>query len=250
MPRRGSADVAFVLLNGWDVRGTLTGLQESREANLERTDTLGDTFEESAYVGTRKAMLSVDGFFDNDQGASGDASPGHGTLTTGPGISKVLCYGLDGTATGAEFVGWASGVEVAFTHMAERGALSKVRSNFLTAGPVETGKILKTWKAHTATGATTGTPVDAGASSTGGAGYLQYYASAGEANIRILHSSDDVTYATLFTFTKTASGRSGERMVTTGTIERYTALDVTTATATGAITALYTMAGIVRGLTT
>ena len=165
------------------------------------------------------------------------------------GVQTCALPILAGTATGAEFTGWASGIEADFSILAERGALHKVRSSFLTAGPVDVGKLVRTWKVHSATGASTGTPVDFGASSTGGAGYLQYYASAGEANIRMLHSSDNITYATLFTFAKTAAGRGAERQTTTGVIERYVALDVTTATATGAITALYTMAGLSRGLT-
>ena len=250
MARRGSADVAFVLMSGWDVRGTLTAMAESKEAVIEQTDTLGDTWQEHSYVGVRRGTLQVDGFFDDNMGTSADAVPGHGALTTGPGTAKVLCYGLDGTATGAEFVGWSSGMQAAYTCLAERGALHKVRANFQTAGPIDVGKILRTWKVHTATGDATDAPVDWAVSTTGGAAYLQYSASAGEANIRVLHSSDNITYATLFTFTKTASGRSAERLTTTGVIERYTAVGVTTASATGAIAALNTMVGLARGLTT
>ena len=41
MSRHGSDDVAFVLIDGYDVRGFLTTLDESREAGTEDTTVLG-----------------------------------------------------------------------------------------------------------------------------------------------------------------------------------------------------------------
>ena len=76
--------------------------------------------------------------------------------------------------------------------------------------------------------------------------YLQYNATAGEANIRIQDSTDATTWETRFTFSKTASGFGAERLVTTGAMKRYVRVDVTTASATGAITALNGFVGIVR----
>ena len=244
MTRRSSKDVAFFLLGGNDIRGTLTNFEETRSAVLERSDTLGDTWEEQSWVGVRSAELSQDGFFDDD------AVLGHNPLTTGPGISRGLVYGMAGTATGAEFTGWASAVEVTFAEQAARGALHKARASYKTGGPVETGKTVLTYSTPGATGGTAG--VDGGAASTGAAIYLAGNASAGEANVRLQHSASAGTasYSNAVTFTKLTSGPFFERLTTTGSILRYTRVDITTATATGAIAALNLFVGLVRGLST
>ena len=243
MTRRGSKDVAFFLLSGLDLRGIMTQFDDNHSAALERTDVLGDEFEEHSFVGVRTAEIAQEGFFDDDPVA------GHGILTTGPGVSRVLMYGIAGTATGAEFTGYASAVEVMFAEQAARGTLHKARASYRTGGPVETGRVVRSYGAASATGPTD--PLDGGAASTGVAAYFAYNASAGEANVRLQHSASAGTasYVDLFTFGKTASGNGAERQATTGTCLRYTRVDVTTATATGAVTALNYAVGLVRGLT-
>lgn len=243
MPRRGSNAIAFFLLGGYDLRGTLTTFEDTRLALLERTDTLGDTYEEHSFVGVRTGEISQKGFFDDD------AALGHGAITTGLGIARILTYGIGGTATGAEFVGYASAVEVSYRELAARGELHKAEAMYRTGGPVETGKVLRTYNVASATGKTD--QLDGAASSTGLAAYLQYNASAGEANIRVMHSASNGATAgvTLFTFAKTASGFGAERLSTTGVAQRYTWVDVTTASATGSIGALNYFVGLVRGLT-
>lgn len=244
MTLRGSADVAFLLLGGYDILGTVTELNDQLEAVLEESHGLGDAWREFSFVGLRQAELSQEGFYDDAVGSVHDA------LSTGPGVSRVLVYGVGGTATGAPFIGYEGAMQVNYERIVSRGELHKARAEYRGHGTVEHGSLIRTYKVHTATGATTGTPLDNGASSTGGAGYFAYNATAGEANVRMLHSADNITYATLFTFTKTASGRGAERLTTTGAIERYVAMDVTTATATGAITALNSFMGLARGALT
>lgn len=246
MARRNSADVAFMLVGGYSILGAITEISDTIEAALERVDVLGDSWQAQQYAGVRTAEIVQDGFYDDDAGAVHDAL---GTATN-VGQSRVLCYGFGGTATGAFFTGWEGANEVRYERILARGGLTKARASYMTNGTVDVGKTVRTYKVHSATGATTGTPLDNGVSSTGGAAYLQYNATAGEANIRLLHSSDNVTYATLLTFTKTASGFGAERLVTTAVIERYTAMDVTTASATGAITALNSFMGLARGALT
>lgn len=242
MAVRSSKDVAFLLIGGLDVLGAQTELSDDRMALIERTDTLGDLWEEYSFVGVRRAELTQTGFFD-------DAARGNNVaLTTGPGVSRVLAWAIAGTATGAEFEGWAGAVEVNFEVIAQRGGLTKANARYVGNGPVELGRTVRAYGSVAATGATTGTPLDNGASSTGVAGYLAYNAAAGEANIRLLDSPDNITYATLLTFAKAASGAGAERLTTTGAAQRYIAADVTTASATGSIAQLNYFMGIVRGL--
>ena len=249
MALRHSADVAFVLFGGVDIRtDALTKFSDNHEAMLEETHTLGDGWVEQQYTGIRNAELTLEGFYNDSGTASGPVGSIHAALSSGVSATagRILCYTLEGTATGARFVGWSSAVVNNYARNFNLGGFTKITAQLRTAGEVEQGRVVYTYKAPGATGASTGTPLDNAASSTGGAGYLQYNATAGEANIRLLHSSDNITYAALFTFTKTASGAGSQRVTTSGTIERYTAMDVTTASATGAIAALNLFVGLVR----
>ena len=243
MAARSSKDVAFALVGGYDVLGSLTDLEDTRVAVLERTDALGDAWEEHTFAGQRSATLTQSGFFDDAAFAANQA------LVSGLGVnSRVAAWAIAGTATGAEFEGWAGAIETKFELHAARGELHKARAEYRNVGPVELGRVVRSYGAAGATGASTGTPLDNGASSTGVAGYLLGNAAAGESNIRILDSADNITYATLLTFTKTSSGVFAERLTTTGAAQRYIAADITTASATGSIANLNLFVGLVRGL--
>ena len=264
MAKRASKDVPIFVLGGYDLRGSLTQFEDMRSAMLERTDVLGDLYESYDYVGVRSAELSQEGFFEE---ANEDIDHhAHRALSSGRGVERVLIYGLEGTATGAGFEGWSGAIEVLYTVQATIGAMTKAKATYKSIGPVEHGKLLQlspTWQltgTSGTTGNTTANPVDNGVSTTGGAGYFAYR-SQGNANARIIHSSDAITWANLFTFTAamdaTSSGntnyqRGAQRLVTTAAIERYTAIDITTASSTGFKVQganFRSVFGLVRGLT-
>jgi hypothetical protein len=238
--RYSSKDVSFFLVNGLDVVGTLTEFEDKREAKIERSDGLGREWEEHSFTGVRQAEITQSGFYDDAVGSV------HDVLSSGPGATSVLCYCLEGTATGAEFVAWTGAVQVGYQRTAERDGLTKAKATYKNGDTVEQGEVLHTYKAVGATGKTGF--IDLGATSTGLAGYLHYNASAGEANVRIMHSASAGTasYSALITFTRTASGHGAERIYATGDVKRYVCADFTTATATGAIAALNAFVGIVR----
>ena len=248
MTKRNSADVAFFLLGGYDILGTLTEVDLHGEAILERTDALGDSWQAQAFVGGKDMSLTQKGFYDDNAGSVHDA------LSTGPGVSRVLCLGVEGTATGAGFYGLQGAMQVDYKRLSKRNEFTKSEAEYKGNGILNYGQIVRTYKAAGATGASTGTPLDNAASSTGVAAYLAYNSSAGEANIRVLDSPDNVTYSAAFTFTKTTKGTAAvvagaERLYTSGAIQRYTAVDITTASATGSIGALNLFVGIARGAT-
>lgn len=242
--RRGSDKVAFFLLGGRDLLGTLTEFEDTHEGIIERTDTLGDTFEEYSPVGIRRAEITQSGFFDDH------ATLGHGPITTGPGQSRQLIYGIGGTATGAEFIGYSGAMEVNFGLQAERGALHKARASYKSDGPFAQGKVVATYKAPGATGKSA--LLDLAASSTGLSAWFAWNATVGETNVRLQHSASNGATAgvTLFTFTKTDATNSfgAERQTTTGVVQRYVWFDVTTATATGSIAAFNYFGGVGQGL--
>ena len=262
MTVRGAADVAFFQVGGFELLGSVTNFTDKSEAVLVESHALGDAWKEQTFAGVRAAEITQDGFYD-------DAVDGaHAALSTGPGVGRVLVYGLEGTATGAGVVCWSNAMEVNYQRIAARDDLVRAKAVYRSNGPVESGKLLRTYKPTGASGATTGgsSGVDNGASTPayttavavgGGAGYFSWNATANvEGNFRILDSADNLTFATLLTFTKTTSGgtstapvRGAERLTTTGAIQRYTAVDYTTASATGGTGISYLMA-LVRGLTT
>src|SRR3990167_7920980 len=132
MPNRGSGDVAFFLIGGRDVLGTLTEITDNGvEAILEETHTFGDTWREFTPVGIRFAEMAQSGFFDDAAGSVHDA------LTTGPGVGRVLVYGIGGTATGAQFVGWANAMQVNYHRIVNREELHKAQASYRTNGPVD-----------------------------------------------------------------------------------------------------------------
>ena len=208
-----------MLLGGYDILGYQTQIEDSHEAILEESHTLGDAWREQAYVGVRQADFSQDGFYDDAANANHDA------LSTGPGVSRVLCLGLGGTATGARFTGYAGAMQVNYHRMVSRGALHKARATYRGNGVVDEGRILWTLKGTAASSTNSGS-VDAGASSTGGAGYLQVtsFTSAALATAilaRVQHSSDDVTFADLISFTAATAAPAAQRIQTTAVVERY-----------------------------
>ncbi len=262
MAARGAADVAFFQVGGFDVLGTLTTFNDKAEAVLEETHTLGDAWKEQAWVGLRQAEITQEGFYDDAVDSV------HAALSTGPGVGRILVYGLGGTATGADVLCYSNAMQVDYQRTAARGTLTRAKATYRNSGPVETAKLLRTYKPTGSTGATTGgtSGVDNGTSTPayttavavgGGAAYISWNATANvEGNFRVLDSNDNLTFATLATFTKTTSGgaaaapvRGAERIVITGAIQRYTAVDYTTATATGGTGISYLVA-LVRGLTT
>jgi hypothetical protein len=237
--RYGSDKVAFFLIGGLDVVGTLTEFDDRREAAIERSDGLGKQWQEHSFVGVREGEITQSGFYDDAAGSANDA------FSSGPGSTAILSYCLEGTATGAEFVGWSGGVQVNYERQAQRDELTKAKAVYRNGGVIEQGLVLHTYKAVGTTGLKG--IVDLGATSTGLVGYLHHNASAGEANVRIVHSASAGTasYSALITFSRISSGHGAQRVVATGDVNRYVAVDFTTATATGAIGALNAFVGVV-----
>lgn len=230
MTIRGTVDVPFFLIGGYDLRGTLTDINMDWSAITEETHTLGDSWIENSYVGVRQANIQQSGFYDDDAGSA------HEALSTGPGISRVLCFGLEGTATGAHFIGFNGAMEVNYRRIANRGVLHKAEAVYRGNGQVDEGRIIRTLKVATASGTSSGTPVDNGASSTGFAvGYLQSQRVDAIGNVvaKLQHSSDNVTFADLLTFAAvTSAAPSGQRVVSAATAaERYVIGDWVFATA-------------------
>lgn len=228
MAKYGSDQVAFFLLNGRNLLGTLTQLDEQTEAVIEETTPLGAAFSQHTYVGLRKAELSQDGYYDDAAGSA------HEALSAGPGQTRVLTYGVEGNSTGKRFMGWSGALQVNYQRLAKRGELTRAAAKYSNGGGavVEEGRILHPLSQETsATGNSTGNGYDQVASgSSGGAGYLQVsdlvLGGFTSWTARILHSADNLTYAALLSFSALgATGATSQRVAVSGSVNRYLAHD-------------------------
>lgn len=220
MARYGSADVAFLLINGMSVLGTRTSIEDTREAITEETTVLGLANEEHAYVGVKSYRMTQQGFYD-------DAANNINASLVSPSGSKVLTIGYETGVIGKRFAGGQL-VQVNYSRLIERNALHKANAEYLSEDTHDEGIILHALGARTADGNSEGAESqDAGASSAnGGAGYLQLTALAlgghTALDVKIRHSADDSSYVDLINFTdRTAIG--GERIEVAGTVNRHLA---------------------------
>lgn len=222
----GSADVGFVILDGYDLVSNLTDFSDNAEAVIEETTVLGNSWAAQTPVGLNKYELSANGFYDDGDNLSVEALVG---LT---GSTRVMTYAPATNALGKKFIG-ATINEVKVARTPARGALHKITASFASNGVQEDGNIVTPYGAKLgSTGNSQATSYDGSASSTrGGAGYFQQSSVTLDTStnfvVSLRHSSDNNTFGTLLTFTgSTVSRQFGERMPTaasTTSVERYIA---------------------------
>lgn len=219
MSNYGSSNVGFFLVGGYSLLGNTTELNgPNPEALFERSDTLGDSWEESTPVGVQKADFNAKGFYDDAAAAINEAVVGL------QNVSRVTCIGHEGNTVGKHFIGAEGAYAGKYHRIIQRGALHKANVDYQVSGAVEQGVILQDFEAITADGNTDAESVDNTAlTSNGGSGYLQVGAFTGFTGYvaKIRHSADDSTYADLITFTNVTAARQAERKTVTGTVNRH-----------------------------
>lgn len=217
----GSADVGFLLAGGYSILGNVTQLNDEHEALVEETTALGDSYEESTYIGVKKWMLTQDGFYDDAAGASNAA------LAT-PGTSMVVAWAPEGNTLGAKCIASPT-VEAKYTRQIQRGALTKAHAEYMSTGNHDEGKIVATLTSRSAASNTRAASLDNSAlSSNGGGAVLEVTALSlgGYTNLAWLleHSTDNSSFITLVTFaTRTAIGAERVEVAAGTTVRRYLA---------------------------
>lgn len=234
---RGAADVASLLVDGRDILGTVTQLNDKQFALTEETHALGDAYVEHSFTGVRRAEITQEGFYDDAANSAHAALGQHTTGSTvlGPGNStRVLTYQAEGTATGANFKGMTA-VQIDYAVEPGRAVFHKAKATYWSNGRFDQGKVLQTFRATAGTSAEVGAAVQrvdasGGAVTTsttgGGAGYFQMSAFTSAAlatavQSRIQHSSDNITYADLITFTSATAAPFAQRATVSGGVEAY-----------------------------
>lgn len=226
MTIRGSDDVGFAILGGFNLLSNLTDLTENSEAVLEETTVLGDSWQQQAAVGLNKFEIGLNGFYDDADNLSAEA------LSTRHGSTAPFVWAPATNAVGQTFRGGVVN-QKNISRVTGRGALHKFSATLVGDGITEDGVILKAYGASTgSTGNTQGTSYDGTSSSTkGGAGYMAVSTITLDAStaltLYVRHSADNNTFADLITFTaSSASEQRGQRVATaasTTSVDRYLA---------------------------
>ena len=216
MAKYGSNDVAFFLVDGFDLTGVSTTLSDATEAQIEESSALGDAWGESLATGVLRAELAADGVYD-------DASDSvNAALSGNEATSRIVCYAYAGNTLAQQFVGHVGAFGGAYTRSATRNELTKASATWTVPGQKDTGIIVEPLGAETASG--TGSATNYGSSTSGGAvAYLQVTTSSGTsptADIKIEDSPDNSSYSDLITFTQ-ATGRTAQRATVSGTVNSY-----------------------------
>ena len=128
MAKYGSNDVAFFLVDGFDLTGVSTTLSDATEAQIEESSALGDAWGESLATGVRRAELAADGFYD-------DASDSvNAALSGNEATSRIVCYAYAGNTLAQQFVGHVGAFGGTYTRSATRNELTKASATWTVTG--------------------------------------------------------------------------------------------------------------------
>ena len=217
MAKYGSNDVAFFLVDGYDLTGLSTSLADTTSASLEETHALGDSYPEQTATGMQSAELTAEGFYDDAADGSNAALSGKETT------SRVVCYGYQGNTIHKYMVGHTGAFGGTYSRTASRNELHKASATWTVTGQKDDGQILHALGSESASGTGAAANNDA-STSDGGAAYLQVTVKSGTSptlDVKIRDSADDSTYADLISFTQ-ATGVTAERVTVAGTVNQYT----------------------------
>jgi hypothetical protein len=131
-----SKDVAFFLVGGYSLLAQIGSFEESGpEGVIKETTPLGSQWPRNADTGNRRSSIVQDGWFDDAAGSTHDA------LKT-PGLSRVLCYGLEGNTKGKHFVGFEGALQSKYTRTVQLEDFHRAKAEYAGNGKVEQGVIL------------------------------------------------------------------------------------------------------------
>lgn len=233
-----------VLLDQYNPASYLDAGSVKRTIALPPSHTFGDSDEEFDIIGLMAGSVSFSGFFDGASAAAHDIF--RALLDAADTAGSIGTAAPNGFTIGNEVLMFVAPFESYDVDGPETGPVK-----FSVAAPcdnyVDSGVSLRDLTAETTGAATTNyTAVDGAAASTdGGVAHLHVTAFSGftSATYKVQHSTDNVTFADLVTFTA-ATGATKERVVVAAgtTVNRYVRASVTIAGASGSVTAVVAFA--------
>lgn len=221
--KRGSADVGLLLMDGYDLLGVTTQLEDNVEAMLQENTPFGAGWTGQVSTGLKQAEIKQEGYYDDAANSINAALSGQ------EGLSRLLCYGIEGNAIGRRFIGYSGAMQVNYVRIATRGEIHRANAEYKGSGQVDEGAILHPHSNEESDGDTELTPVSVGAQTTaGGVAYLQVsditLDGATDVTITIRHSTDEITWEDLVSFTAVAAAPASERKVVSGTVKKHLAV--------------------------
>lgn len=223
MAKYGPAS-AFLLVGGKNITGDVFGLVERVEQVNEETHSLGDSWEEQLPVGlARIALEAPGGIYDDTAVGMLAALEGQG------GTLQLVSYGFDGNTIGQPAVMLNGTYAMRWERIAARDGLTKAEAGHTITGTYLRGTILHEISAETASsGDTESESVDNSASSGDGCTadlHVPALTLGGydDVTVKVRHSTDDISFADLITFTDVDTAGTAERATAAGTINRYLA---------------------------
>lgn len=223
MAKYGPAS-AFLLVGGLDLTSDTFQLDEGFEQVLRQSNPLGSSWEEHLPVGIARAVLEAGGgLYDDETAGIIDALQEKGST------KQLVSYGFAGDAIGQDAIHIDGDYAVTWKRILARDDLVLAHALHRLSGVRLEGKILHDISSETAaSGDTESSPVDNTTQSTSGATadlHIPALALGGYTDVvvKVRHSTDDITYSDLITFTA-ATDVGAERKTVAGTINRYLAM--------------------------
>lgn len=219
MATRNSTDVGYLLVGGRSLLSSVGTLADKVSAETAETTPLGASSPTHVASGLKRATLTQDGWFDD---ASGGANESALAGTT----SQVVAYAPAGNVIGRNFRGFAGSFSGDYERIVKVGDIHRAKVSYTISGAHEEGLIVADLAERTTGANTDATGADnLTTAASGGAGYLQVSSLAlgGYTNliVKVRHSSDNITFSDLLTFTAVTSGPSAERKTTASSTNRY-----------------------------
>lgn len=212
----GTADLGFVLLGGRDILGAMTEIQDSNEAIVDEITWLGVAYDSWKAVGVNKGEVKLLGLYNT-------ANPDNPITAFEVITAQELMYALEGNTIGNE-AAFMNALREPFMRSAERDKIHRIEAEFKGASGLNKGLVIASHLAKTDTDVTA--TVDNLASSANGSVSALAISSltlGGYTNviIKLRDSTDDISFVDHATFTAVTSAPASERVVVSGTVNRY-----------------------------
>lgn len=211
---------ARLFANGFDLTSFLKRVGTAARVDVADVTALGATAK-SYLVGEQDATLHAEGMFDEASATTADKIDDvlKAALGTDPDVD--FTYLPEGDVQGNRGVG-VSGHETSYEITAAIGDAVMVSMDAQSDVGAENLRVHHVLQAEGGAGSSAAVD-NAASSAAGGVGYLQACAAGPIAAVtaKIRHSSDDITYVDLITFTA-FTVRAHERKTVAGTVNRFT----------------------------
>ena len=221
-----------VLFGKFNMSAFLNESSVSESVEVAESTTYGKSAK-TYIVGLADATVSLSGMFDGDTNASDDVFD----TALGDDLGRVITIAPEGLAVGRR-VRICTAKSTSYESSSPVGDVVSVSCEVQSDGGVDAAISLIDLAAVSATA--NGTSQDGTASSTnGGSANLHVTENTrnGNTTIKVQHSADNSTWADLINFAVVGSATTtAERLVVTGTVNRYVRIQHTLAGSTGTIT--------------